>query len=57
MSDRLEGTQRTEALAALVTSDALRARLGLAARQRYEALYTPAHMARSVQALYGQIAP
>lgn len=46
-----------DALAALVTSDALRARLGQAARQRYEALYTPARMAQAVQALYGQIAP
>ncbi|WP_232080865.1 glycosyltransferase [Variovorax sp. SRS16] len=45
-----------EALLALTAAPALRARLGHAARQRYEARFTPAPMARAVETLYGQIA-
>jgi glycosyltransferase involved in cell wall biosynthesis len=44
------------ALLSLVAAPALRARLGHAARQHYEACFTPAPMARAVEALYGQIA-
>lgn len=46
-----------EALGLLLASAELRGRLGRAARERYEAQHTPERMARSVLALYGQIAP
>jgi glycosyltransferase involved in cell wall biosynthesis len=44
-----------DALLSLVAAPGLRARLGHAARQHYEACFTPAPMARAVEALYGQI--
>ncbi|UUZ69963.1 glycosyltransferase [Polaromonas sp. P2-4] len=44
-----------EALLSLVAAPHLRARLGHAARQHYEARFTPAPMARAVETLYGQI--
>ena len=44
-----------DALVSLVTDPDLRAHLGNAARQRYEARFTPALMAEAVEALYGQI--
>lgn len=44
------------ALAQLAASGQLRARLGEAARQRYEALFNPSRMAEAVLTLYGQIA-
>ena len=44
------------ALAELVTSAQLRARLGNAARQRYEALFSTCRMTEAVLTLYGQIA-
>ncbi|MEO8653076.1 MAG: glycosyltransferase [Ramlibacter sp.] len=44
-----------DALAQLEASSQLRARLGHAARQRYEALFNPARMAEAVLGLYAQI--
>jgi glycosyltransferase involved in cell wall biosynthesis len=44
------------ALAQLVASPQLRIRFGLAARQRYEALFNPSRMAQAVLAVYDQIA-
>lgn len=45
-----------DALLSLVSDSDLRARLGHAARQQYEARFTPAKMADAVKALYDQIA-
>lgn len=45
-----------DALLSLVSAPDLRARLGQAARQHYEARFTPGQMASAVEALYDQIA-
>lgn len=45
-----------DALAQLAASAQLRVRLAHAARQRYEMLFAPSHMARAVLALYDQMA-
>jgi glycosyltransferase involved in cell wall biosynthesis len=47
----------TDTLESLAADPALRARLGKAARLRYEDRFTPAPLARAVEALYDQIAP
>lgn len=51
-----EASALADALLSLVAAPELRVRLGTAARRHYEARFTPAPMARAVEALYGQIA-
>ena len=52
-----DATALADRIDRLVRDPELRARMGLAARARYEAHFTAAHLARAYEALYDELAP